>query len=91
LQPFGIETWELNPKVASQMGAEGGMIVVAVQPDSPGAEAGVREGDIIESIDGRVVGQGVWTVSPRFTHQKKHTLAIVRGHEKKKVVVEVKD
>src|SRR5262249_26280753 len=42
LQPLGIETMALTQRVASQLGAEGGMIVVAVQPDSAGAQAGVR-------------------------------------------------
>lgn len=90
LQTLGIETMPLDPKAAVEFGAESGLIVVAVRPDSAGAEAGVREGDVIESVDGRFAGRGIWN-SPLFTHQKKYTLAIVRGREKKKVVVEVKE
>jgi S1-C subfamily serine protease len=91
LQIFGIETMALTAKVASQLGAEGGLIVVAVQPDSVADQAGVREGDVIESIDGKIAHRGIWSVSPFFVHRKKHTLALVRGREKKKVVVESKD
>jgi S1-C subfamily serine protease len=91
LQVFGIETMELTPKAAAELGAEGGLIVVGVRPESPGAQAGVNEGDVIESVDGRIVYHGVWNISPSLRRQKKHVLAIVRGHEKKKVVVEVKD
>lgn len=89
LQTLGIETMALNPKVASQLGAESGLIVVAVRPDSAGAEAGLQEGDVIESVDGKIADRNIWN-SPLFMRQKKHTLAIVRSREKKKVVVEVK-
>jgi S1-C subfamily serine protease len=91
LQPLGIETMALTPRVALQLGAEGGMIVVAVQPDSAGAQAGVREGDVIESVDGKLADRNVWSLAPALTRQKKHVLGIVRSREKKKVVVEVTD
>jgi serine protease Do len=91
LQTLGIETMPLDPKAAAQFGAESGLIVIAVRPDSAGAEAGVREGDVIESIDGRIVNHEFWSSSALVTHQKKHTLAIVRDREKRKVVVEVKE
>jgi S1-C subfamily serine protease len=67
------------------------MIVVAVRPDSAGAQAGVREGDVIESVDGRMADRGTWNISPALTRQKRHVLGIVRRGEKKKVVVEVTD
>jgi S1-C subfamily serine protease len=91
LQTLGIETMALTPKVAAELGAESGLIVVAVRPDSSGAEAGVHEGDVIESIDGRIVDHGFLTNSLLLTRQKKHTLAIVRSREKKRLVVEVKE
>jgi S1-C subfamily serine protease len=91
LQTLGIETMPLSSKVAAQFGAESGLIVVAVRPDSAGAEAGVLEGDVIESVDGRIVSHEFWSSPALVTRQKKHTLAIVRDREKKKVVVEVKE
>jgi len=92
LQMFGIESMELTAKVASELGAEGGLIVLAVQPESSAAQAGVREGDVIESIDGKIAHRYVWTTTaPSTPRTRKHTLAIVRDHEKKKVVVEVDD
>jgi S1-C subfamily serine protease len=91
LQTLGIETMPLDRKAAVEFGAESGLIVVAVRPDSAGAEAGVLEGDVIESIDGRIVSHDFWSSPALVTRQKKHTLAIVRAREKKKVVVEVKE
>lgn len=87
LAEFGIRTMDLATQAATTLGARHGLIVVAVQPDSPAARAGVREGDVIETIDGRVALPGVWTW--RSSQQKKHTFSIVRDGEKKKVVIEV--
>jgi len=89
LQELGIQTMALTRLAAAQMGAQNGFIVLAVQPESAAARGGIREGDVIESLDGRTLGRGVWTVSPRFARQKKHTVSIVRAREKKQIVLEM--
>ena len=86
LEGLGIETVMLTPRVASQLGAQGGLLVVAVQPDSAAAKSGVREGDVIESIDGRIAKAGVRAFM--LARQKKHVMSVVRDREKKQVVVE---
>ncbi|PYJ52959.1 MAG: hypothetical protein DME82_15215 [Verrucomicrobia bacterium] len=86
LEGLGIETVMLTPRVASQLGAQGGLLVVAVQPDSAAAKSGVREGDVIESIDGRIAKAGVRAFM--LARQKKHIMSVVRDREKKQVVVE---
>jgi S1-C subfamily serine protease len=91
LETLGIDTMPLDRKAAVEFGAESGLIVVGVRPDSPGAAAGVLEGDVIESVDGRIVSHDFWSSPALVTRRKKHTLAIVRDREKKKVVVEVKE
>ncbi|HMH45012.1 MAG TPA: PDZ domain-containing protein [Pyrinomonadaceae bacterium] len=91
LQRWGLQTIGFASKAASGAGAQNGLIVIAVQPESAAARGGIREGDVIESIDGRNVGHGFWTAGPAFTRQKKHTVSIVRDHEKKQIVLEVEE
>jgi serine protease Do len=88
LQQFGVETVALSNKMASQLGAQGGLLVVAVQPQSRAARGGLREGDVIETIDGRPIGRGGWTFGYSFDRQKKHVVSLVREREKKQVVLE---
>ncbi|PWT88584.1 MAG: hypothetical protein C5B55_12880 [Blastocatellia bacterium] len=58
--------------------------MIFVAPTTPGSEAGLQAGDVIESIDGKPV---VSTTSFRFvsTARKKHDLQVVR--KKQKLVV----
>jgi len=90
LQTFGLQTWPLTPQAALQMGAQNGLLVLMVQTDGAASKGGIREGDVIESIDGRAL-RGTWIVNPAFRQQRKHTLTIVRNREKKQVVVETND
>ena len=91
LQIFGLQTYALKPQAAWQMGAQNGLLVLMVQKDGAAGKAGIREGDVIEAIDGRALRGGAWIANPAFTQQKKHTLTIVRNREKKQVVVETND
>ena len=86
LEGLGIETVALTTKMASQLGAQRGLLVVTVQPDSAAAKSGVREGDVIESIDGRLARAGARAFM--LGRQKKHVVSLVRDREKKQVVVE---
>ena len=75
---IGVETMALST---------GGLLVVAVQPESIAARGGMLEGDVIESIDGRAVGRGTSPMTLEFNRQKKHVLWLVRNREKKQVVL----
>ena len=53
----GLAVEPLTPQRARQLGLEGtgGLLVTAVDPDGPAADAGLRRGDVIQKVDGRVV------------------------------------
>ena len=54
-QMLGLEVEDLTRDLAEQfhLKAGEGVIVVAVTPDSPAAEKGIRPGDVILSVNGR--------------------------------------
>jgi S1-C subfamily serine protease len=87
--PFlGLERWGIQT-LGLGFAARNGLIVVAVQPESAAARSGLREGDVIESIDGHAIGRSAGTMA--FARQKKHTVWIVRDREKKQIVLEVEE
>ncbi|UCH75076.1 MAG: DegQ family serine endoprotease [Rhodospirillales bacterium] len=55
---LGVQVQQLTDEIASAIGSEGtdGALVSEVLPDSPAAEAGLRQGDVIRKVDGKVVG-----------------------------------
>jgi S1-C subfamily serine protease len=86
LHTLGVEAVALSNKSVPQWGASG-LLVVAIEPESAAARAGLKEGDVIESIDGRPVGRGAWTFGYAFKRQDKYVLSVVREREKKQVVI----
>jgi S1-C subfamily serine protease len=63
---LGIQMAELNPELRDQINnsssgvrvnQEQGVIILAVQPNSPAAQGGLRPGDVIESIDGTAINK----------------------------------
>ena len=90
LEDLGVEAVPLSTKSATQWGSQG-VLVVSVEPESAAGRAGLKEGDVIESIDGRTVGRGAWTYVFTFNKKEKHTLSVVRAKERKQIVVEPVD
>jgi serine protease Do len=56
LMAQGIETIRLMPQAAAGFGGNGGLLVVYVKPTAAAYKAGLRAGDLIETIDGHQVG-----------------------------------
>ncbi len=55
---LGLELMPLTPDIASQLGiprSTQGLAVTAIEPGGPAAEAGVREGDIIQQVNRQAV------------------------------------
>lgn len=78
LLDHGIETIALRPGVATQLGITAGLLVVYVEPATPAFEAGLKPGDVIQSIDGRPLSMLNRAESPKTFS----TLEIVRKKEK---------
>ncbi len=87
LEGLGVETIAVSTKNLSQLGAENGLFVIAVEPESIAARSGMREGDVIESIDGRTLGPGTQAAGFEFNRHEKHVLSLVRNRERKQVIL----
>ncbi len=88
LESVGIETVPLSARAALQMAAKSGLLVVAIQRQTAAARSGLREGDLIEAIDGRAVATGLMPFAFEFSREKKHILSVVRNREKSQVELE---
>jgi serine protease Do len=55
---LGVQIQEVTPAIAASLGLQGehGALVAVVTPNSPGAKAGLKQGDVILSFDGSEIG-----------------------------------
>lgn len=82
----GIETIALRAPVAQQLGTTSGLLVVYVEPASAAFAAGLKPGDVIQSINGKSVAPSrLPFLSP--TNSTTFTFEIVRNKEKRTVTV----
>ena len=54
---LGVQIQEVTPAIAASLGLQGehGALVAVVTPDSPGAKAGLKQGDVILAFNGNEV------------------------------------
>jgi S1-C subfamily serine protease len=81
LRAEGVETVALKPRVAVRFGSTGGLLVVSVRPSTDAFKAGLRPGDVIESIDGQPALSGAAAITPKAPGENS-TCVIVRNKEK---------
>ena len=79
---LGIESIALKPKVALRFGATGGLLVVSVQPTTAAFKAGLRPGDVIESINGQQLLPGSAPMELLNNPGGKSTFNVVRNKQK---------
>ncbi|HEV7475441.1 MAG TPA: PDZ domain-containing protein [Pyrinomonadaceae bacterium] len=78
----GVVTVPLKPKVAVNFGSTGGLLVVSLAPSTDAYKAGLRPGDVIESIDGRPVYAGAYTMVLPKSPGARSSCVVVRNKEK---------
>ncbi|MCM3900516.1 MAG: PDZ domain-containing protein [Pyrinomonadaceae bacterium] len=83
----GIETIALMPQVAARFGGIGGLLVVFVEPSTAAFKAGLRSGDLIEAIDGKLISFTSQPGSLFAGKGKGHSFSVVRNKEKLVITV----
>ncbi|MBC7911700.1 MAG: PDZ domain-containing protein, partial [Pyrinomonadaceae bacterium] len=78
----GLETLAITPKFASHLQAQGGLLVIFVHPESAAARAGLQPGDVIESLDGKLLNEANL---PTGSLPEQVSLSIIRSGKKLEV------
>lgn len=81
---LGLSVLEVGDQLADYFGVDRGVLVTAVREDSPAADAGVKAGDVIVTIDGSPVdGVGdLWRHATRADDGAIIELSIVRDRQR---------
>ena len=72
----GLQVQELPPEMARASGTEPGLFILAVEPGSPAAKAGLKPGDIITEIDDKPARSSEDIVVATLTRSAGDTLQI---------------
>jgi S1-C subfamily serine protease len=78
----GIQTVALKPQAASRFGSSGGVLVLAVEPSTDAYKAGLRPGDVIETINGKSLNAETGSYSFVFTPGVPSNCVVIRNNQK---------
>lgn len=92
---LGVQSRDLTPELKQKSGVatDAGAVIVEIVPDSPAANSGLREGDVITSFNGQPVSnsedlrQAVREAGTR----KEVTLKVARGKESKELKTQLEE
>src|SRR5262249_38992766 len=73
---FGLQTLPIAQEAAAQAGVSGGLLVASVVAGGPAAKAGLRQGDVITSIDAVPATSNVQLQELTLTKSPGDTVAI---------------
>jgi serine protease Do len=83
----GIETIALQPRVAARFGGNGGLLVIYVQPSTAAFKAGLRSGDLIEAINGKLISATSKPATLFSNPVARYSFTVVRNKEKLVITV----
>jgi serine protease DegS len=86
----GMETIPLAAIAAERRGARAGVLVISVAASSEAAAAGLREGDVIETVNGRLLAQPS-RVGASFAPDASLSLGIVREGQRLSITLPAKE
>jgi serine protease Do len=78
----GLETITLRPRVAARLGSNGGLLVIDVQPATAAYKAGLRPGDLIETINGKAVAGTSEAIKLTTAPGDVYSFRVVRNKQK---------
>lgn len=89
----GLEAVMLSGKAATHLGARrGGVLVVFVDPESAAGRAGLRVFDVIESVEGKLLGRASsWTAALPAGSPQQLSLGVVRDRQRVEITIRQKD
>jgi len=75
---LGVTVQELTPELATYFGVKDGLLVSAVQADTPAAKAGIKAGDVIASVNGKTVSSSAELIKELADKDGEVTIGLTR-------------
>jgi serine protease Do len=75
---LGVTVQELTPELATYFGVKDGLLVSAVQGDTPAAKAGIKAGDVIATVNGKTVASSSELIAELADKDGEVTIGLTR-------------